>query len=95
MKFEESLRFGLLFKLSDEDRFALCQQIAEACEQSYRRGFQQGYEGAADVTVDVTEWRFHEPLWYSPSPHGTYEGHSLIRHAHEVSLPIQESQPVE
>jgi hypothetical protein len=93
MQFEESLRFGPLFKLSEDDRLAMCRQIAEACEQSFRRGFQQGYEGAGDVTVDVLAWRFAVPLSESPSPHGTYDTDSLSRHAHEVGLPCNTCQP--
>jgi hypothetical protein len=93
MRFEESLRFGRLFKLSDEDRVALCHEIAEACEQSFRRGFQQGYEGAEPVTVDVLSWRFNTPLSESPSPHGLYDNDSISRHSHEVGLPSQVVQP--
>ena len=93
MRFVESLRFGRLFKLSDEDRVALCQEIAEACEQSFRRGFHQGHEGSEDVTVDVLSWRFNIPLSDSPSPHGAYDMDSLARHSHEAGLPIQVVQP--
>ena len=88
-------RFGLLYKLSDKDRVALCREIAEACEQSFRRGFQHGYEGVGDVVVDVLDWRFNTSLKKSPSPHGTYDSDSLNRHAHEVGLPIHVSQPAE
>lgn len=87
------MRFGALYKLSDEDRRDICQQIAEACEQSFRRGFQQGYEGCGEVTVDVPNWRFNTPHSDSPSPHGTYDNDSLSRHAHEVGLPIYTSEP--
>lgn len=86
-------RFGLLFKLSDEDRLKLCKEIAEACEKSFRRGFQQGYMGCGDVVVDVERWRFAAPLSSSPSPHGTYSTTAIARHSFEVGLPSRVNQP--
>lgn len=80
-------RFGTLYKLSNEDRRKVCQEIAEACEKSFRRGFHQGREGAEDVVVDVVDWRFNTPLSDSPSPHGTYDCDAITRHANEVELP--------
>ena len=93
MDLRSEVRFGALYKLSDEDRLDICQQIAEACEQSFRRGFQQGHEGGSEVTVDILDWRFNCPHRLSPSPHGTYDSYSLERHAHEVGLPVLVSQP--
>lgn len=93
MKSKLATRFGALYKLSDEDRLDICQQIAEACEKSFRRGFQQGYEGADDVAVDVLNWRFNTSLRKSPSPHGTYSCTALDRHRMEVGLPTSLSQP--
>lgn len=87
MRWEELMRFGSLYKLSDEDRIKVCQEIAEACEQSFRRGFAQGYAGCGTVEVDVTEWRFNVPLSESPSPHGTYDATTLARHTFAVGLP--------
>lgn len=86
-------RFGLLYKLSDEDRLTICQEIAEACEKSFRRGFSQGCESSADVVVDLEQWRFSTPLAQSPSPHGTYDSSSICRHASEVGLPSYYSEP--
>lgn len=86
-------RFGLLFKLSDADRLKLCKEIAEACEKSFRRGFQHGYMGCGDVVVDVERWRFATPLASSPSPHGTYSNTALARHAFEAGLPCHAAQP--
>ena len=86
-------RFGLLFKLSEKDRLAICKEIAEACEKSFRRGFQQGYMGAGEVVVDVERWRFATSLAKSPSPHGTYSSTSLHRHGYEVGLPYRTSEP--
>lgn len=86
-------RFGALYKLSDEDRRSICQQIAEACEQSFRRGFAQGHEGCGEVVVDVLDWRFNVPRSDSPSPHGTYSSDSMSRHAHEVGLPVHIAEP--
>ena len=87
-------RFGALYKLSEEDRLDICQQIAEACEQSFRRGFSQGLDSDDDeVVVDIMKWRFATPLAESVSPHGTYSGPSILRHAHEVGLPTFFDQP--
>lgn len=86
-------RFGLLYRLSNADRVAVCQEIAEACEKSFRRGFSQGYQGCGEVMVDVMEWRFNTPLSDSPSPHCTYDNDALHRHAHEVGLPIYVHEP--
>ena len=91
MHAETMQRFGVLYKLSSEDRLEICQQIAEACEQSFRRGFSQGYAGCGEVVVDVEDWRFNTPLSDSPSPHGTYDSDALHRHANEVGLPIHQS----
>ena len=86
-------RLGLLYKLSDKDRLAICQEIAEACEKSFRRGFQQGYMGAGEVVVDVERWRFATSLAKSPSAHGTYSTTALYRHGYEVGLPYRISEP--
>jgi hypothetical protein len=83
------MRFGALYKLSDADRIAVCQEIAEACEKSFRRGFSHGYMGVGGVVVDVMDWRFNVSLSDSPSAHGTYDSTALHRHAHEVGLPIK------
>ena len=94
MESKLATRFGALYKLSEEDRLDICQQIAEACEKSFRRGFSQGFDSDHDeVSVDIEEWRFSTPLAKSVSPHGTYSGSSLMRHAHEVGLPIFFDQP--
>jgi hypothetical protein len=93
MDMQRARRFGALYKLSDEDRVQVCQQIAEACEQSFRRGFSQGYAGCEQVVVDVLSWRFNVPLSESPSPHGTYDNDSLSRHAFAVGLPTFVAQP--
>lgn len=93
MDLRGDVRFGALYKLSDEDRLDICQQIAEACEQSFRRGFAQGHEGFGEVAVDILDWRFNCPHHLSPSPHGTYDSSLLSRHAHEVGLPVLVSQP--
>lgn len=93
MDWKYAMRFGALYKLSDEDRLDICRQIAEACEQSFRRGFSHGYQGCGEVAVDVLDWRFNVPHSESPSPHGTYDNDSLSRHSHEVGLPIHVSQP--
>ena len=85
--FKTACRFGALYKLSKKDRREVCQEIAEACEKSFRRGFHQGREGADDVVVDVMEWRFNAPLSDSPSPHGTYDSSAIARHSSEVGLP--------
>lgn len=81
-------RFGALYKLSADERLDICRQIAEACEQSFRRGFSQGHLGCGDVVVDVMDWRFNTSISQSPSPHGTYSSDALRRHANEVGLPI-------
>jgi hypothetical protein len=88
MHIDTMKRFGALYMLPHEDRIAVCQQIAEACEKAFRRGFSQGYAGSADVEVDVWDWRFNVPLSESPSPHGTLDSSALVRHSHEVGLPI-------
>ena len=93
MKTESFTVFGLLYKLSDDERLHVCRAISEACEQSFRRGFCHGYAGAEEVAVDVLDWRFNVPLCESPSPHGTYDNDSLHRHAHEVGLPIHDIEP--
>jgi hypothetical protein len=94
-EFDLATRFGLLYRLKDEDRIAVCNAIAEACEQSFRRGFMQGWMGSGDVEVDVMDWRFNTPLSESPSPHGTYDNSSLARHTHEIGLPSSCLPPVE
>jgi hypothetical protein len=93
--FDLATRFGLLYRLKDDDRIAVCKAIAEACEQSFRRGFMHGWMGSGDVEVDVMDWRFNTPLSESPSPHGTYDNSSIARHTHEIGLPSHASQPVE
>ena len=85
MQSKLATRFGALYKLSEEDRLDICQQIAEACEKSFRRGFQQGYE-SEEIAVDLIDWRFATTLSESVSPHGTYNSPSILRHAHEVGL---------
>ncbi len=81
-------RLGLLYRLSDSDRMAVCQEIAESCEQAFRRGFQQGAETGRDAVVDILDWRFGVPFSESPSPHGTYDCDAITRHAFEAGLPI-------
>lgn len=93
MDFKIAGRFGALYKLSEKDRRDICQQIAEACEQSFRRGFQHGYEGVGDVVVDVLDWRFNTSLKKSPSPHGTYSCTALDRHRMEVGIPCRDCEP--
>lgn len=94
MKSKLATRFGALYKLSDEDRLDICQQIAEACEQSFRRGFQQGLDSdGSDVVVDIMSWRFATPMAESVSPHGTYTCSSISRHTHEVGLPAFFEKP--
>ncbi len=93
MDFLLGTHFGLLYKLTDADRLTVCQKIAEACEQSFRRGFMHGYQGAEPVVVDTMEWRFNVPLSESPSPHGTYDDDALHRHTHEVGLPTYVASP--
>ena len=87
MELEQMMRFGALWKLSDSDRANICREIANACEQSYRRGFMHGHIGEYGVEVDLFDWRFNTPLSESPSPHGTYDADSLTRHAAEIGLP--------
>lgn len=94
-EFQLAMRFGVLYRLKDEDRLAVCKAIAEACEQSFRRGFMHGWMGSGDVEVDVMDWRFNTPLSESPSPHGSYDNSSLARHSHEVGLPSMCSPSVE
>ena len=93
MEAKLAMRFGALYKLSDKDRLEVCREIAEACEKSFRRGFQQGYEGADEVVVDVLDWRFNTSLRKSPSPHGTYSCTALDRHRMEVGLPCRAFEP--
>lgn len=88
-------RFGLLYKLSEKDRHAVCKEIAEACEKSFRRGFTQGCETRDDVTVDLVRWRFFVSLSKSPSPHGTYDSTAIERHRLEVGLPYFPHTPAE
>jgi hypothetical protein len=81
-------RLGLLYRLSDSDRMAVCQEIAESCERAFRRGFAQGVEAGHDAVVNIEDWRFRVPLAESPSPHGTYDCDAITRHAFEAGLPI-------
>ena len=80
---------GLLYRFRDSERLALCQEIAEACEQAYRRGFAQGVETGRDAVVDIEHWRFGIPLSESPSPHGTYDCDALARHTFAAGLPTE------
>ena len=38
----------------------IAKHIARACEQAYRRGYQQGATFAADKLDEVVEWRFND-----------------------------------
>lgn len=80
-----------------EDKTALLRMIAMCCEQSFRRGFQQGWDSKerGDQVCDLIRWRFSTSLSVSPSPHGTYHDTSLHRlksecKLHQVGLPQME-----
>ena len=56
--------------LDDKTAHKLIVLMARISEKSYRRGFQQGYEGTHPVTVNVADWRFDRSPDKCPSPHG-------------------------
>lgn len=72
--------------LPDAMKANLRKFIAQCCEKSFRRGFQQGFDSAQRgdaLAVDLLSWRFNEPSASSPSPHGTYSCSSEERHGFE------------
>lgn len=83
-------RLGLLYRLSDSDRMAICQEIAESCERAFRRGFAHGVDAGHDAVVNIEDWRFRVPLAESPSPHGTYDCDAISRHRIEAGLPTEQ-----
>lgn len=67
--------------LSSQDKKLLMRLIANLCEKSFRRGFQQGWDSSQrrDKVCDLIAWRFDTSLSVSVSPHGTYHCTSLER----------------
>lgn len=91
------LRMNQFRHLSDDDKTLLVRLISMCCEQSFRRGFQQGHDsrGRGDKVCDLEQWRFCTSLAVSPSPHDTYHTTSLDRlkiecPLHFVGLPRME-----
>ena len=60
-------------KLTEHERKRILLAAAQACEAAYRRGFQQGWFGAAHsaaLRVDLHTWRFSAPPAKAPNPDG-------------------------
>lgn len=88
---------GAFRHLSDIDKVLLNRLISQCCEQSFRRGFSQGWDSKerGDKVCDLEMWRFGADLDVSVSPHGTYHCTSLERlkiecHLYLVGLPRME-----
>jgi hypothetical protein len=88
MSVMHGLRRGEFQKMDKDQKTLVLRMIARACEQSFRRGFQQGWDSRdrGDKVCDLHKWRFSTSLGISPSAHDTYHCTSLERLKIECGL---------
>ena len=83
------LSYGHFSHLCQKDKDTILGLIARCCEQSFRRGFQQGWDSKSrgDKVCDLHDWRFSTGLSVSVSAHDTYHTPSECRAISECGLP--------